>query len=84
VFNRVKELSLKYGASIPHQAISEGFLSNDEKILLDNRAIGFFEPTIVTVILYQLVVIYDLIVFWHSKSFYPLETRYSTIYFSAF
>jgi uncharacterized protein YndB with AHSA1/START domain len=34
--------------------------------------------------LYQLVVICDLIVLWHSKSFYSLETRYSTIYFSAF
>jgi hypothetical protein len=51
VFNRVRELSLKYGDSIPHQAISEDFLCNGEKILLDNRAIGFFKPTIVTVLL---------------------------------
>jgi hypothetical protein len=50
-FNRVKALSLKYGDSIPHQAISEGFLCNGEKILLDNRAIVFFKKTIVTVLL---------------------------------
>jgi putative restriction endonuclease len=43
-FNRVKELSLKFGDSIPHQAISEGFLFNGEKILLDNRAVGIFKP----------------------------------------
>jgi len=43
-FNRVKELSLKYGDSIPHQAISEGFLFNGEKVLLDNRAVGIFKP----------------------------------------
>jgi hypothetical protein len=36
---------------VPHQAISENFLCNGEKILLDNRAIGFFKPTIVTVLL---------------------------------
>jgi hypothetical protein len=40
-FNRVKELSLKYGDSISHQVISEGFLFNGEKILLDNRAVYF-------------------------------------------
>jgi putative restriction endonuclease len=43
-FNRVKELTLIYGDSIPHQAISEGFLFNGEKILLDNRAVGIFKP----------------------------------------
>lgn len=43
-FNRVTELSLKYGASIPHQAISEGFLFNGEKVLLDNRVVGIFKP----------------------------------------
>jgi hypothetical protein len=50
-FNRVKELSLNYGDSIPRQAISEGFLFNGEKILLDNRAVDIFKPTIVTVLL---------------------------------
>jgi putative restriction endonuclease len=43
-FNRVKELSLKFGDSIPHQAISEGFQYNGEKVLLDNRAVGIFKP----------------------------------------
>jgi putative restriction endonuclease len=43
-FSRVKELSLKYGDSIPHQAISEGFQFNGEKILLNNRAVGIFKP----------------------------------------
>jgi hypothetical protein len=43
-FNRVKELSLQYGDSIPHQAISEGFQFNGEKILLDNRAVGILKP----------------------------------------
>jgi putative restriction endonuclease len=43
-FNRVKELSLIYDDSIPHKAISEGFLFNGEKILLDNRAVGIFKP----------------------------------------
>jgi putative restriction endonuclease len=42
-FNRVNELSLNYGDSIPHQAISEGFLFNGEKVLLDNRAVGIFK-----------------------------------------
>jgi hypothetical protein len=37
-------LSLKYGDSIPHQAISEGFQYNGEKVLLDNRAVGIFKP----------------------------------------
>jgi putative restriction endonuclease len=43
-FNRVKELSLIYGNSIPHQAISEGFHFNSDRVLLDNRAVGIFKP----------------------------------------
>jgi hypothetical protein len=50
-FNPVKEFSLKYGHSIPHQAISEGFLFNGEKILLDNRTVGIFKPNIMAVLL---------------------------------
>ncbi|MEP0177590.1 MAG: HNH endonuclease [Paraglaciecola sp.] len=43
-FKQVEKLSLQYGDSIPHQAISEGFFFNGEKVLLDNRAVGIFKP----------------------------------------
>jgi putative restriction endonuclease len=43
-FNRVKELSLKYGDSIPFKAIAEGFQFNGEKVLLANLPKGIFKP----------------------------------------
>lgn len=43
-FKRVADLSRTYGDAIPRKAIAEGFRYQNEKVLLDNQAVGIFKP----------------------------------------